>query len=117
MSNHTLKEFKDVNDSKHIIDVLKYELKRPEVIKDPFGPVKYDLYEQIARSYLELLPEVAKRIDAIEEHLEKAAPKGKAFVRPAERPDVGADAVKEVRSGVKLLGKRLAEIEGRLSQG
>ncbi len=89
---HTFKEFKDVSDGKHIIDSIKYAIKWRDIpIRDPIGPVKYDLYERIAASYLETIPAVAQRIDAIEQHLESGG--RTPFVRSTELPDVGAETL------------------------
>ncbi len=104
------KEFKEFKDQK---DQAEIELK-PRIPWDPIGPVKYDVADRLLQSYLELLPAVAQRIDAIEEHLEKGVPEGKPFVRPTERPDVGGQAFGDMAKAVSLLGDRLAKIEKKL---
>lgn len=110
MAGHTLKEFKDVTDGKHVIDQFK-AIKWRDIVIDPLGPVKYDAFERIAASYLQTLPAVAQRLDAIEQHLQRGG--GKPFVRAGELPDVGAQ-VKEVRQGIGLVQQTLAEIEQSL---
>lgn len=107
MAGGTLKEFKDVNDGKHIVDQLK-AIKWRDIIPDRFGPVKYDAFERIAASYLQTLPVVAQRLDALEQHLERGG--GRPFVRSGELPDVGTQ-VKEVQEGIGLVQRTLAEIE------
>jgi ubiquinone biosynthesis protein UbiJ len=82
-------------------------------IPDRFGPIKYDIPDQIWRTYLELLPAVAQRIDAIEQHLEKGIAEGRSFVRPQERPDVGGGAVNDLSEQVRQLNQRLEKIEAR----
>lgn len=57
---------------------------------------------------------MAQRIDAIEEHLEKGLAEGKPFIRPQERPDVGASAIQELTEGVRKLSDRLGKLETRL---
>jgi len=81
-------------------------------IPDRFGPVKYDIPE-IWRTYIELLPAVAQRIDAIEQHLEKGVAEGRSFVRPQERPDVGGVAVHDLSEQLRQLNQRLEKIEAR----
>lgn len=109
------KDGKDSTDGKHVkdqVDSIQWR-KHPDVILDPLGPVKYDAYEGILRSYLEALPQVAQRIDAIETHLESA--EGKPFIRPAQRPEVGAGVVGGLAETVRLLDQRLAKLESKLS--
>jgi hypothetical protein len=82
-------------------------------IPDRFGPVKYDIPDQIWRTYLELLPAVAQRIEAIEQHLEKGVAEGRSFVRPQERPDVGGGAVNDLLEHVRHLTQRLDKIDAQ----
>jgi hypothetical protein len=82
-------------------------------IPDRFGPVKYDIPDQLWRTYLELIPAVAQRIDTIEQHLEKGIGAGKSFIRTQERPDVGGGAVNDLSEQVRLLNQRLDKIEAR----
>lgn len=110
MSGHTLKEFKDVTDGKHVIDQVK-AIKWKDIVLDPLGPRKYDMFERVAASYLQTIPAVAQRLDAIEQHLERGG--GRPFVRADELPDVGAQ-VKELREGIGLVQQTLAEIEQSL---
>ena len=91
---------------KDITDVI---LKARDIITDPLGPVKYDMLEPLLRS----VQGVAHRLEAVEVHLEKGA--GKAFVRAAERPDVGSEAVRQVLDSVKLLEQRLGTLEKRIA--
>lgn len=112
MANRGLKEIKDISDGKLDIDAIRWAkiLKGPE-IPDRFGPIKYDAYEGIWRSYLDLMPVVAQRIDAIEEYLVTGLPGGKPFIRPEERPDVAAGALTEVAETMRLLEQRVAKLE------
>lgn len=110
MAGHSVKEFKDVTDGKQIIDQVK-AIKWRDIVIDPLGPVKYDAFERIAASYLQTLPVVAQRLDAIEQHLQREG--GKPFVRAGELPDVGKQ-VKELRQGIGLVRETLDEIEQQL---
>jgi len=91
-------------------DIYDATYKARDIIPDPYGPVKYDLIEPLLRSF----QEVAQRLEAVEVHLEKGA--GKPFVRAAERPDVGGDAVRQMTESMKLLEQRLGNLEKRLAK-
>lgn len=98
--------------SKDINDAIRYSkgfLK--DYILDKYGPVKYDAFEQLLTTYLTVLPEVAERIDAIEQHLEKGIQEGRSFIRSEERPDVGAGAYENLPQALELINKRLDQIE------
>lgn len=98
------KEAKDVKDEKEYVEVYK-----PRWPLDPLGPVKYDVADRLIQSYLELLPQVGQRIEAIEDHLEKGS--GEPFVRPTERPDVGGTNFGELTETLNLLNERVAKLE------
>lgn len=112
MAGGRLKEIKDGKESKEIADTIRYLPTRlPIPWPDPIGPVKYDAFEGIMRSYLDLMPRVAQRIDSIETFLEGDLAEGKPYVRSEERPDVGADALSEVVETVRLLDQRISKLE------
>lgn len=113
MAGSSLKEIKDIGDGKNDIDAKRYAevFKRAE-LPDPIGPVKYDAFEHILRSYLDLLPRVTQTLDAVVDHLERGLPEGKPFVRAQERPDVGADAIGQMAATVRLLDERISKLEG-----
>jgi hypothetical protein len=113
MAGSSLKEFKDVTDGKHMVDQVK-AIKWRDIVVDPLGPVKYDMFERVAASYLQTIPVVAQRLDAIEQHLQQRGG-GQSFVRAGELPDVGAQ-VKELREGIGLVKRTLAEIEQSLDE-
>ncbi|HEY0555734.1 MAG TPA: hypothetical protein VGG20_15880 [Thermoanaerobaculia bacterium] len=111
---HSLhKDIKDITDTKIADHKRTYDVYTTKNfdIPDRFGPVKYDIPDQILRTYIDLLPVVAQRIDAIEEHLEKGA--GKAFIRSQERPEVGGDAIHGLTEGLRKLNERLDRLEAR----
>lgn len=91
-------------------DIYDVTYKARDIIPDPYGPVKYDLIEPLLRSFQEM----TQRLAAVEEHLEKGA--GKPFVRAAERPDVGGDAVRQMTESVRLLEQRLGNLSKSASQ-
>lgn len=114
MANVTLKEIKDFGDGKHEIDAKRFaELQKVPEIRDPSGPIKYDVFDQILRSYLDLLPRVTQTLDAVVDHLEHGAPEGKPFVRPDQRPEVGVEAINDLVATVSLLSERVSKLEGR----
>lgn len=117
MGHRLSKDIKDEGDGKYLRDLIRYEkvTKYPD-LRDPFGPIKYDVYEAILESYAQVLPQVAQRIEAIEEHLEKGVAEGRSFVRSAERPDVGGEAFEGLNETMKLMGERLDRIENALSE-
>ena len=112
MASARLKEIFDNQVVKDVVDSLRYMERRfPIPWPDPHGPVKYDAYEGIMRSYLDTMPRVAQRIDSIETFLEKDLSQGKPYVRAEERPDVGADALTEMAKAVRLLEERMSKLE------
>ena len=113
MAGSRLKEIFDGNMGKDIADSLRYTRLVPLPWPDPIGPIKYDAYEGLLRSYAEMMPRVAQQIDSIQMFLEKDFAQGKPYVRPEERPDVGADALTEVVKSVRLLEERLSKLESR----
>lgn len=116
MGNPLYKDIKDYTDIRQYHDFKHYsDVTRGFEIPDRIGPVKYDIADQLLRSYLDLLPVVAQRIDTIEQHLESGLAEGKPFIRPQERPDVGSAAIQELTEGVRKLSDRLGKIEGRLT--
>lgn len=116
MGSSLYKDFKDLKDrkeGKEDKDQKEYvEVYKPRIPWDPIGPVKYDVADKLIQSYLEALPEVGHRIDAIEQHLEKAS--GEPFVRPTERPDVGGEVYGDMAKAVNLLSDRLSRLEEKL---
>lgn len=111
-----LKRVKDFTDFKDISDTIKYfRLSLPLPI-DPIGPIKYDVADRLLQSYFEMLPVLARHIDAIEDHLEKGFAEGKSFIRPEERPAVGNEILHQFTESVKLLNGRLEKIEKQLAK-
>jgi hypothetical protein len=106
------KETKDIFDQnllKDYFDSLRYI--QPKLIPDPIGPIKYDAFDRIMASYLQLMPMVAQRLDSIEAYLEQGVSEGKPYVRSEERPDVGGGALTELVETVRLLDQRLSKLE------
>ena len=96
------------------MSVSIYKLEVGEVVPKYFEThipryewVKYDIPD--LRHFYEVLPQLSARLNSVEEHLAT----GKPFVRAAERPMVGAEALEAVEQ-VRSLTKRVAELEGRL---
>lgn len=95
------------------VAILKAEIKEVEYTKafeNPWDPIKYDILE--IYQLLRVLPQLSQRLNSIEEHLAT----GKPFVRAAERPQVGAEALESAEL-VRTLTKRVDELESRLSHG
>ncbi len=115
MSGFSHKEIKDVHDHtqfiniKRVIDSIPYKhIEIPDI-----GPIKYDTIDQLGRQYLELLPALAQRVQAVEQHV--ASGEGKPFIPANARPDVAGDAIREVVDGIRLLDQRLGQVETALA--
>jgi len=109
MASPRLKEIKDLNDTKDIVDTIHYI--PPKLIPDPIGPVKLDAFDRIMSSYLQLMPKVAQRIDSMEAYLEEGVAEGKPYVRSDERPEVGAGTLNELVENIRLIDQRLSKLE------
>jgi hypothetical protein len=92
-----------------------------DILGHLLDPVKREAPDVFRRGYQEVilpqLQQVAHHIEAIEKHLESdAIAKGKAFVRPEERPAVGKEMLNEVLEPLKLLSERLDRVEQKLTK-
>lgn len=102
---------KEWQDSKHVRD--GFQLGDELRIKDPLGPVKYDLPDEVLRSYARSIG-VEQRLGEIESYLENG--EGKPFVRRERRPEVGQDVFGQLLDEVKLLHEKVGQLEAALSE-
>jgi hypothetical protein len=104
-----------INDGKPYIDALKsLQYRIPVPWPDPIGPVKLEALDWLVASYVQTLPAVIQRLEAIEQHLEQGLQEGQPFIRAKERPNVGEHALQELSQGIQRLNERMDAIEKRL---
>lgn len=114
MGSSLLKDISDaeaLHNNKGILDSIQQKWND---LPGGIGPVKLDALDYLARTYARYIPFIEQRVGALEEHLTKGAAEGRSFIRPQERPDVGADAVNSLVEQVRKLNERLEHLEGRI---
>jgi hypothetical protein len=105
---------KEITDNWNRQLAIDWPIPTPKPLPDPIGPIKYDLQDWLVRSYLETIPAVMQRVQAMEQHLEKDLPEGKPFIRAQERPPVGDEVVQQLSDGIRRLNERLDALEKKL---
>lgn len=83
---------------------------QPSFVWDPIGPIKLEAIDHILRDFTE---QIVRRLDAIENHLERGVAQGTPFIRTQERPDVGGAALHGLSENIRKLNERLDKLESR----